>query len=89
MQKEKFCPGDRCKIVKLRQGGFHFEARKSFAGKEVEFVRYGRSSFGGGDFIACTLRLLENICTNEKTREYMLKGYEFYFPCVKLKKATR
>jgi len=87
--QEIFSPGDKCKIIELGQGGFHSEARKCFVGKRVEFVRHGKSSFGGRGFIACTLRLSEDICTNEKAGERMLSGHEFYFPCVKLKKATQ
>ncbi|MFH1129441.1 MAG: hypothetical protein V1686_01775 [Patescibacteria group bacterium] len=84
-----FNPGDKCEIVELGGGAFHFEARECFVGKEVIFVKYGDSKFVGEGFIACALCLLEDICTNEKTGERMLSGYEFYFPCVKLKRATR
>jgi len=90
--QEKFCPGDKCKIIELGPGALHWDANENFVGKKVEFVNHGRSSFDGKGFIACTLRLLENICTNKKTREYLLERHDFYFPCVKLvkfKKATR
>ncbi len=64
--QRKFNPGDECEIVELGQGGFHSEARENFTGKKVEFVSHGKSSFDGKGFIACTLRLLEDICTDKK-----------------------
>lgn len=85
---ENFCFGDECTIVDLGEGAFHFETRKCFAGKRVKFVSYGKSELCGGNFIACTLHLLEDICTNKETGERMLSGHAFYFPCVKLVKAT-
>jgi hypothetical protein len=88
MQEEKFGFGDICEIVELGPGGFHFEARENFVGKKVVFVSHDKDSLDGKGFIACTLRLSENICTNNEAQEYMLSEHEFYFPCVKLKKAT-
>jgi hypothetical protein len=85
---EKFQPGNVCEIVELGPGALHRDAKENFVGKKVEFVSHGKSSFDGKGFIACTLRLLEDICTNQKTGERMLKGHSFYFPCVKLVKAT-
>lgn len=86
MEKEKFCPGDKCEIVEIGQGGFHFEARKNFINKKVEFVEYCDSPANEKDFISCFLRLLEDICVDDRSREYMTKGYKFYFPCVKISK---
>lgn len=89
MEKEKFCLGDKCIIVEIGQGGFHFEARKNFLGKKAEFAGYcsGVEENEEG-FISCELVLLEDICINETSKEYMTSGFKFYFPCVKLAKAT-
>ncbi|MCX6730122.1 MAG: hypothetical protein NT058_01325 [Candidatus Portnoybacteria bacterium] len=76
-------------IVELGEGAFHFEAREHFVGKKVRIVGRGDSRFVGNGFVACTLYLMENICTDEKAGEYMLSGHAFYFPCIKLVKATR
>lgn len=86
--RKKFKLGNVYEIVELGPGALHWGAKENFVGKKVEFVSHGKSSLNGKGFIACTLRLLENICTNENAQEYMLKEHEFYFPCVKLKKAT-
>jgi len=87
MREEKLRLGNVCEIIELGEGALHFEARESFVGKWIIFVKYGESKFIGEGFIACTLYLLEDICTDEKTGERMLSGHEFFFPCVKLVKA--
>jgi len=91
MQKQEFCSGDECIIVELGQGAFHWDARENFKDKEVVFVKYDKSKLTREGFIACTLRLSEDICVDDKAQEYMLEGSTFYFPCVrlvKLEKAT-
>lgn len=85
MENNNFRPGDKCRIIELGQGGFHFEARESFAGKNVEFVEYCDGSSGREGFISCQLRLLEDIYISEESHECLLEGFEFYFPCVRIK----
>ena len=89
MLEETFLKGDICEIVELGEGAFHSEARENFVGKRVVFIEYGKSQLDGNGFIACTLRLSENICTNDKAQEYMLAEHEFYFHCVKLVNLTK
>lgn len=87
MEKEKFFPGDKCEIVELGQRGFHFKARENFVGKKVEFAGYCLDAEEDEEgFISCNLRLLEDICIDEISKEYMTRGFEFYFPCVKISK---
>lgn len=89
MPEEKFLKGDICEIVELGPGALHWGAKENFAGKRVVFISHGKSPLDGKGFIACTLRLSENICTNDKAQEYMLAEHEFYFPCVRLVNLTK